>query len=194
MSNSGRFFRVLSLIGLATGLVLFAPDVSAQISANEDGEVVAYGGGTFGGGAHPLVGGGSGWGFSRHGMFFLDASYSPMGREILWPRHDVHSPQDSHLFDVMFSTHIRFPIRDRWAPYGLVGGGLAFNSFRAYAGPQGALIGIEDFKMAFQTGGGVRYYVNENWGIRPEFKVIVSTRTYTRMAIGVFYTLPPNWP
>jgi hypothetical protein len=194
MSISGRFFTILSRIGLAAGLMLVSPEVFAQMSAPEDGEVSVFGGGTFGAGTHALVGGSSGWGFSRHGMAFLEGSYSPMGHDILWPRHDVHSPQESHLFDVMFSTHIRFPIRDRWAPYGLVGGGLAFNSFRAYAGPQGALIRIEDFKMAFQTGGGVRYYISENWGIRPEFKVVVSTRTYTRMAIGVFYTLPPNWP
>jgi hypothetical protein len=156
--------------------------------------VSVYSGGTFGMGSHPLIGGSSGFGFSRHGMAFLEGSYSPLGHDILWPRHDVQSPQDSHLFDVMVGTHIRFPIGERWAPYALVGGGLVFDTFRAYAGPQGALIRIEDFKMAFQTGGGVRYYIRENWGIRPEFKVVVSSRTYTRMAIGVFYTLPPNWP
>jgi hypothetical protein len=194
MSNAGRFFRVVSSMGVAAGLIVFAPGLFAQVSATEDGEVSAYGGGTFGAGAHALVGGGSGLAFSRHGMVFLEGSYSPMGHDILWERHDARSPQDSHLFDVMVSTHIRFPIRDRWAPYALVGGGLAFNTFRAYAGPGGALIRLEDFKAAFQTGGGVRYYIGENWGIRPEFKVVVSTRTYTRASIGVFYTLPPNWP
>jgi len=193
MSNPRWFFTVRAGLALA-GLFVFAPGLFGQMSAAEDAEVSVYGGGTFGLGTHALVGGGTGLAFSRHGMVFLEGSYSPTGHDILWPRHDVQSPQDSHLFDVMVSTHIRFPIRERWAPYGLVGGGLAFNSFRAYAGPQGALIQLEDFKMAFQTGGGVRYYIRENWGIRPEFKVVVSTRTYTRMAIGVFYTLPPNWP
>src|SRR5436305_9912941 len=105
MSTSVRFFKVLSPIAVAAALVLFAPGAFAQMSATEDGEVSAYGGGTFGAGTHGLVGGGSGLGFSRHGMVLLEGSYSPMGNEILWPRHDVHSPQESHLFDVMVSTH-----------------------------------------------------------------------------------------
>jgi hypothetical protein len=192
MSNALGWFRIASVV--TAGLVVCAPGLFGQTSASEEGEVSVYGGGMFGAGTHPTVGGSSGWGFSRHGMAFLEASYSQMGHDILWQRHDVQSPQGSHLFDFMFSTHIRFPIRDRWAPYGLIGGGLAFNTFSAYAGPQGALIGIQDFKMAFQAGGGVRYYVGENWGIRPEVKVIVSSRTFTRVAIGVFYNLPPNWP
>ena len=193
MSNALRRFRSGSALGFAALLVL-APGLFAQVSATDDGEVSVYAGGTFGIGTHALVGGSSGLAFSRHGMVFLEGSYSPLGHEILWQRHDVQSPRESHLFDVMVSTHIRFPIRERWAPYVLIGGGLVFNTFRAYAGPQGALIGIQDFKMGFHTGGGVRYYVGENWGIRPEFKVVVSSRTYTRMAVGVFYNLPSDWP
>jgi opacity protein-like surface antigen len=175
-------------------LLAVVPGLRAQMSAVEDGEVSGYGGGTFGAGTHALVGAGTGLAYSRHGMVFLEGSYSPMGHDILWRRHDVQSPQESHLFDVMVSGHIRFPIRDRWAPYVLLGTGLVYNAFRAYSGPQGALIHFDDFKMAFQTGGGVRYYVGESWGIRPEFKVVVSSRTYTRMAVGVFYVLPSNWP
>ncbi len=191
MSNARWRFRFTSALALV-GLLALAPGLFAQMSATEDGEISAYAGGTLGMGTHGFVGGSSGFGFSRRGMAFIEGSYSPLGREILWRRNDVQSPRDSNLFDVMFSTHVRFPIRERWAPYGLIGGGLVFNMFRAYAGPQGALIRIDDFKMAFQTGGGVRYYVGENWGIRPEFKVVVSSRTFTRISIGVFYTLSPN--
>ena len=45
-----------------------------------------------------------------------------------------------------------FPSGDRWAPYGLVGGGLAFNTFRAYAGPQGALIRYRGFQDGLPDG------------------------------------------
>ena len=44
------------------------------------------------------------------------------------------------------------------------------------------------------NGGGVRYYVRPNWGIRSECKVTVSSRVFTRVSFGVFYTLPSNWP
>jgi len=179
---------------LAAALFVLTPAMFGQPGEIDVGEVSAYGGGTFGMGTHALVGGSSGYAFSRHGMAFIDVSYSPIGHDILWQRRDVQSPQRSHLFDFMGSAHIRFPIGERWAPYALVGGGLVLNTFRAYAGPQGALIPIEDFKLGFQTGGGVRYFIGESWGIRPEFKVVVSSRVYTRMSIGIFYTLPANWP
>ena len=158
------------------------------------GEVGAYGGGSFGGGGHALVGGSSGIAFSKNGMALVEVSYTSLGSDILWRRHDIQQPKDSHLFDFMFGTHIRFPAGHKWAPYGIVGGGLAFNHYKAYAGPQGALVAIDDFKMAFQTGGGVRYYIGEGGGIRPEVKMVVSTRTYMRVSIGVFYTVGSNWP
>ncbi len=193
MCNARCRFRFNSTLAVVA-LLAVTQGLFAQVSATNDGELSVYGGGTFGMGTHGFVGGGTGLGFSRYGMAFIEASYSPLGHEVLWPRRDVQSPQQSHLFDVMATTHIRIPIRERWAPYGLIGGGLVFNKFRAYSGPQGALIGMDDFKVAFQTGGGVRYYVGENWGIRPEFRIVFSTRTYTRMAIGVFYNVPANWP
>jgi hypothetical protein len=34
----------------------------------------------------------------------------------------------------------------------------------------------------------MRYYFRENWGIRPEFKVIIGAQTYTRLSVGLFYT------
>ncbi|MCX6630180.1 MAG: hypothetical protein NTW28_21390, partial [Candidatus Solibacter sp.] len=51
-----------------------------------------------------------------------------------------------------------------------------------------------DFDFGFHTGAGLRYYVRENWGIRPELKVIVSKQTYTRLSVGIFYVLPAGWP
>jgi hypothetical protein len=197
MANEvARFHLTLAPFwALAAAFFAMPPAVVFGQSGETDvGEVAAYGGGSFGGGAHAYVGGSSGFAFSRRGMAFLEGSYTALGHDILWQRPDVSSPSDSHLYDIMFGVHIRFPVRERWAPYAILGGGLAINTFRAYAGPKGALISIEDFKAAFQTGAGVRYYIRETWGIRPEFKVIVSSRTFTRASIGVFYVLPANWP
>lgn len=59
-------------------------------------------------------------------------------------------------------------------------------------GPYGNAIfkNFNQFNGALETGGGVRYYIRENWGIRPEAKVIVSKTTYTRVSMGIFYVLP----
>ena len=178
----------------AAVIALTPAAVYGQSGETDVGELAIHGGGTFGTGTHPAVAASTGIAFARRGMALLDVAYTPMGHDILWRRHDVQSPQNSQLFEFMFSSHIRFPVKARLAPYAIIGGGLLFNTFRGYTGPQGALVGIEDFKFGVQTGGGVRYYLGENWGIRPEFKVIVSSQTYTRMSIGVFYVVPPLWP
>jgi hypothetical protein len=178
---------------LAFSLCVFAPAaLLAQPIDSEKGEVSAFGGGSFGLGVHPVVGGGTGLAFSKYGIGLIEASYMPTGRDTL--RRNVVSPQNSQVFDFNSSIHIRIPVRERWAPYGIVGCGLLFNKFQAVSGPQGTLVGIDDFKFAFHTGAGVRYYIREGWGIRPEFKVIVSNRTYTRFTIGIFYTIPSDWP
>ncbi len=180
---------------LAVLICALAPTcLLAQSSDSDVGEIGVSGGGSFGAGTHPYVGGSTGLAFARNWMGLLELGYTPMGNDIIWRRHDVQSPQGSYLLDAGFNFHVRFPVKERLAPYALFGAGMLFNSFTAISGPQGALIGIQDFKGSFQTGAGFRYYINEYWGIRPEVKVIVSSRTFTRFTVGVFYTLPANWP
>jgi len=192
LSGSARFRRWI----LAAALSALAPAVlSAQAGETDVGEVAASGGGTFGlGGAHPFAGGSIGIALSRNGIVLLEAAYTPTGKDRLWPRPDIKSPNDGRLFDCNTSVHIRFPVGERWAPYGILGAGLLWDSFNSLTGPQGAGIRVYDFKGAFHTGAGVRYYVKESWGIRPEVKVIVSNRTYTRLSIGIFYIIPPSLP
>jgi len=180
---------------LAVVYWLFVPAVLfAQAGATDVGEVAVFGGGGFGTGTHPAVGASSGIALSKWAMGLIEAAYMPMGGDTLRRQDNISSVQDSRLFDFNTSFHIRIPVRERWAPYGILGCGLVFNKFNAITGPNGALIGIDDFKFAFHTGAGLRYYIREDWGIRPEVKVIVSTRTYTRFTIGIFYNLPTNWP
>jgi hypothetical protein len=160
----------------------------------DDGEVSVMGGGSFGMGSRPYVQGGVGYTFSKHGMALVESSYTPLGTNIIWRRANVQSPQNSYLLDFAANFHIQFPVGEHWAPYGLVGAGLLFNSFRAVTTSEGALVGIQDFKGVFYTGGGVRYHVTPHWGVRSECKFGVSSRTFTRVSIGVFYNLPSDWP
>jgi len=156
-------------------------------------EMAGFGGGIFGLGTHPTFGVSSGLAFSRYALGLLEVSYAPSGSDTLLPRADKQSPQNGHLFDFNTSFHIRIPVRERWAPYAIVGGGLLLNSYQAITGSQGALMKINDYKFGFHTGGGLRYYVRDNWGIRPEFRVTVGSRTYTRLSVGVFYVLSSIW-
>lgn len=184
-----------TVLALALGFAAAGGSLAfGQSDATDVGEVASFGGGSFGNGSHPVVGGSAGVSLSRYGLALVEAAYMPMGKDTLRRQTNIRDVQDSRLFDFNLSFHVRIPVRDRWAPYGILGAGFIFQPFRAAVGPEGAVLSIEDLKFAFHTGAGFRYYIREDWGIRPEFKVIVSTRTFTRMSIGVFYTLPPNWP
>jgi len=119
-------------------------------SAEEDvGEVDGFAGGSFGAGTHPLVGAGAGVALSRHGVAVLEGMYIPFGQQILWHRSDIQQPRDSYLLNLGFSFHIRFPVRDHWAPYGIIGAGLLYNAYRAPTGPESRLMDMQDFKGEF---------------------------------------------
>lgn len=178
---------------LALALCMFAPAAMLGQSADTNtGEIAIFGGGGFGMGTHPVVGGSSGIAFSRYGVALIEAAFMPLGRETV--RRREGPVQDSRLFDFNGSFHIRIPVRDRWAPYAILGGGLLFDSFSTVSTPERGGIAIDEFNFGFHTGAGVRFYIRNGWGIRPEFKVIVSNRTYTRLTVGLFYTTPPDWP
>jgi hypothetical protein len=173
---------------LAVAFCLFSPAlVRGQSDETDVGEVSVFGGGSFGLGTHPVVGGNTGIAFSRHAIALIEAAFQPMGDHTV-RRHD-YATQDSRLFDFNASLHIRIPVRDRWAPYAILGGGLLFDQFTAVVTPTQALIATSELHFGFHTGAGLRYYIRPGWGIRPEFRVIVSNRTYTRMTVGLFYTL-----
>ena len=151
-----------------------------------------------------MVGGSSGVSFSKYGIGLIEVAFSPLGENTL--RHRTGpSAENSRLFDFNGSFHIRIPVRRRWAPYGIVGGGLLFDSFRVIPTlppdnggtgmpvPPSPTIAVEEFNFGFHTGAGLRYYIREDWGIRPEFKVIISNRTYTRFTIGIFVNVSSDW-
>jgi hypothetical protein len=179
--------------------MVISPALMGAELYDEEGEVTAFGGGTFGlGGAHAAVGASSGTALSRWAIAVVEAAFSPLGDETL-RRRTGPPAEGSRLFDFNFSFHVQAPVRRRWAPYGIVGGGVLFDAFRAVPIPaspdeQGqpqtsVAVAVNEFNFGFHTGGGVRYYIGDDWGIRPEFKVIVSNRTYTRFTIGFFYKM-----
>ena len=203
--NLYNFWPAVSGIGWGISILMFCllalPTPShAQSSDSDTGEVAAFGGGVFGIGTHAAVGASSGVAFSKYGIGLIEAAFSPLGEQTV-RRRIGPKPESSKLLDFNFSVHIRIPVKQRFAPYAIVGGGLLLDKFKVVptvvppADPgepptTQAALSVDEFNFGFHTGGGFRYYVREDWGIRPEFKVIVSNRTYTRFTVGIFYTLP----
>ena len=165
--------------------------------SEDSGEVAAFSGGTFGIGSHPSFGGSAGANISRYALGLFEASYTPLGSYTIQPWPPRSTVARSHLTDFNFSVHIRIPVRSKWSPYGIAGAGLLWDALRQeIVDSNGTSISrhYDQFNFGFHTGVGLRYYVGETWGIRPEFKVIVSKQIYTRASIGIFYVVPSNWP
>ncbi len=185
------------------GILLLAVCISvpfcafAQAGEVDMGELsvrtgVAFGGGSAGIGKQPVVGASSGLAFSRHAIGLFDFSYMPLGSHTIqgWP--DRASVVSSHLMDFGVDFHIRVPVTETWAPYAILGGGLLWNLVQQQTATSAR--GYNQINGGLHTGGGVRCYVKENWGIRAEMKVIASTQVYTNLSFGIFYIVPSNWP
>ena len=178
-------------IVVLTFLCLVGPPLLAQSGESGIGEVAAFGGGTSGIGSHAFAGGSSGIAFSRYALGVLDVSYSRFGHDTL-RKYPGQESQNSNLFDFNFSAHIRYPINRKWAPYGIVGPSLLWNRYQAAsagAGGAGVYVSRNDMNFGFHTGGGVRYHINDNWGIRPEVRVVISNQTYVAFSLGVFFNI-----
>src|SRR5262249_8258921 len=133
MSNGNLFFgcgqtRKWIIVVMCT---LAPAAMLAQPGETDTGEVALFGGGRFGVGTDPVGGGSTGLAFSRYGMGLIEASFMPMGERTLRSRAPYSVPvQNSRLFDFNFSLHVRIPVKQRWAPYGILGAGLLFDSFK----------------------------------------------------------------
>jgi hypothetical protein len=169
----------------------------AQSGETETGELAGYVGGAFGGGSHGTAGASAGATLSRYFLVMLDTSYMPMGKHTLqnWPAPS--EVDQSHLYTFGLDFHVRIPVKERWAPYAIAGFPLLWNSFHqttTNALGQPVSVHYNQLNGGFETGGGLRYYIGKNWGVRPEFKVILTKQTYTRFTFGIFYTVPIDWP
>jgi hypothetical protein len=195
MSNRLSAFRsaVLLAVICAQGL----PFASAQSGERENGELAAFGAVGFGAGTRPAFGGSAGASFSRYGMGLFEFGFMPMGNHTIQPWPAQSTVKRSVLYDFGVDFHLRIPVRDRWEPYAIIGTGLLWNSVSQNSSDlQGAAVvnHYDQFNGALHTGGGVRYFIGKNWGIRPEAKVIVSKDVYTRLSIGLFIVVPTDWP
>lgn len=143
-------------------------------------------------GTHAVVGAATGASWGNWTAASIDVSFMPMGSDTLRPLAPLADLKNSYLYD--FSLNFRIGPRrsgKRLAPYGIVGGGLLYATYKAL---ESRREGVEyksrtTTNFGFNTGGGVSYYLGENWGIRPEVKVCISTRTFVQVSFGVFATV-----
>jgi len=165
--------------------------------SEETGEVSAYGGAGFGGlGTHGWVGATIGESTSKYFMASIDTSFLPLGSATLgsFPL----ATTTSRLYDFNFTVHVQIPIHRRWAPYGIAGGALLYNTYDIRRIRPDSLIfdhsSRSDARFGFETGGGSRYFVREDWGLKGEYRYTVSSHNFSRILFGVFYQFDGIYP
>lgn len=155
-------------------------------------QVTGYAGLITGIGTHSNAGIGVAYTASRRVALAAEFSYAPGGREFIGgQRFGVESETDSYEFHAGF--HYLFPRRRaRLIPYGAFGMGGIYTSASTtiVSGtlprqPMRVRASSTDFYV--NVGGGLRYYLSEHWGLRPELKLFAGQETFVRLAVGVFY-------
>lgn len=161
------------------------------------GEIYGYGGVRDGG--HGTVGAAAGLLFAKYGGYFLDMGYSSLGSSSV---RTLGQPlRQSRLYDFALLGHVRIPVKPKFEPYLIVGGGAFYNTFQIANPPanpavnplQLTYVGASTTNFAFHTGVGLRYFIHSDWGIRPEIKVSISGQTYVGFTIGFFYQIPNDY-
>ena len=183
-------------IAIAAGMGCF-PAARAQSGETDAGEVAVLGGTMLASGAKPALTGSTGLAVSRYALALFETSFVPMHKQTIQPWPDRSTIEYSYLLDFGADFHIRVPVKPHWAPYGIIGGGVLWNFLRQQTTDSAGLhhtISYNQFNAVLHTGGGVRYYLTENWGIRSEVKVMAGKQVFTQILMGVFFVTPSNWP
>ena len=179
-----------ALSKVAAVIALAACPLAAQ-EWEGGGELAAMGGATAGGiGTHPIVAGSAGASFSRYIMGLVETAVIPMNDRTLIPSSAL-LVKGSVLFDFNFALQVGVPIR-KWEPYGSFGEAVLMNPYTAgIQGTNGALayVGQRHSKFGLEAGAGCRYYVNDKWGVRVEYRYTSSTQNFNRVLGGVFYRI-----
>jgi hypothetical protein len=174
-------------------IVLIALVVAASIASYGQGPVEVSGnlGVVSGIGSHGSFGGSIGAPIADHLLLSGDLSYIPMGGSSVTLNGATTS---SSAKAINFNGNLQYQfkaIRSARAvvPYAGAGVGFLHSAFSSSSTLPGSSFNISggSTDLYFNFGGGLRYYVNERWGFRPEFMVFAGSTTYVRFAGGVFY-------
>jgi len=161
-------------------LMLLVSSSLGQAENDASGELSTYTGILMGMGTRAAVGGTSGLIYPPYFIAFVDFAFSPVGTETIRPIVPA-GVKGARLYDFSVGADVQIPVHRRWKPYGILAASVLCNTYEPVStGRQSAYFG-------FQTGGGVRYFIADKWGVRSELKVIISQRTFTRLGFGIFY-------
>src|SRR5262249_25521259 len=146
-------------------------------------------------GTHPAVGGTTGLFLNKYAAILLGTTYVPLGGSTVVTQNRPAS--DSRLYDINLTLEVQIPLQGKWAPYGLMSAGGLYNTYNLLTPrPDGSryLAGEFDVKFGFGCGGGTRYFLGEDWGLKGEYRFVAADHSSSRLMVGIFYRVPSSWP
>ena len=192
---------------LVVWLVMVPAPLLAQRSSSGKGpvapELAIFGGGVFGNGSHRTIGGSVGIAIKSRWVALFEYAHTPTGLNSFYRPPCVailcESITDSRESEFSAVGHGNFSSQNaRLVPYGLGGVGRLKSSadvsgtMRRFT-PDGVVrdpyvARRQNDAWVFQVGGGLRLYMSDRWGLRPEVKFFVGgQRRFTRASMGIFY-------
>ena len=168
---------------VAVTMMAFSQAASAEEVKAGQAEAVGFIGAASDGGG-TIVGGGIQYGLGPRLLFAGELEYMTGGDDFSGFGVSV----DSSLIGVNANAQYLFPMSNaKFTPYAL--GGLGF--LRASASANVAGFGgasASDSSIGLNIGGGARWAVGDNWGVRPELKFWIGDGDNTQFTVGVYYT------
>lgn len=165
-----------------------APLRAAETEAGS-AEAVGYGGLVAGIGTHGSLGGAVAYAATKRILAVGEFSYIPGGSQKA-AGGGFAAKASARAYDFNGGIHFQFPLKEPKAvPYVGAGVGVLHGSASGTTTVQGRTYSskVSGTDFYFNLGGGLRYYVSDRWGIRPELKIFAGDQTFVRLAIGIFY-------
>jgi hypothetical protein len=171
-----------------SALLVMSASAYAQVEKGQL-EVTGQIGFVSGIGTHGAFGGSVGTGLSDNVLIYGEFLYIPLGST---PVGTGTLTARSYNFDG--GLQYQFRKSGKMVPYGNVGLGFLHSSasLPSSFSFQGFNFSTGDTATDFyaNVGGGVRYYMSDRWGFRPEFTIFAGSSTFVRIGAGVFYAFP----
>ena len=179
---------------LAVAVVCLLLTVSGYAQSLEKGEVEGTGqvGIVTGIETHASFAGSLGKAVTDNIFALGEFGYVPMGGASASgnsPTGGFNIDAGGRLLTFMVGAQYQFNQKGYFVPY--AGAGLGFvhasGNFTSTVGGSTTNLDFSDTDFYASFVGGARYYVKDNWGLKPELTIFAGSNTFFRFAAGVFY-------
>jgi len=186
IARNGPLPRYLRAAALAAAAVsgVWAQQGEADINEADASTGMAFGAT----GTNIMVRGALGVSMNRYLVLMIGTTYIPMGNGTLI-RYPGIVARSSGVYDFAMDLQFRVPLRSKWVPYAIVAPALIYNHYRrqgVHPDRTTYYFGASDVRGGAEVGGGVRYYFQEYWGFKGEFRQIITSRNFSTLSVGVF--------